>query len=356
MKTLAHLGSLSVLALSLVACGGREIYDFGEENGGLALDTGASTDGSVEDDDGITIRDDGSISPTDAPWWEDTWAVPPTDSGVVPSRDSGTPIVDSGIPTPRDSGVVIRDSYVGTDTATPPDSGATMAMTCAKIARATCTSAFETCCKSSGFAYDPLACDDVSRNWCDDAADGVTAGRSSYNPAWADACAAGWTTITTTCQPHIFDYVKNQTACSQLFNGFTPVGGACLRSSDCRAGLGEFTYCDESAKRCRTIAIVGSGQTCNYFGAAVRLCDRTLTCSPSTNRCVAATPIGGTCFGADDTSCGIGNTCKLGKCAIGAPPGATCARDLECASWECQLGTCTDIRQPVANRWLCQGF
>ena len=42
--------------------------------------------------------------------------------------------------------------------------------------------------------------------------------------------------------------------------------------------------------------------------------------------------------------------------AVGLPPGSMCTRDMECGSWECQFGTCTDLRQPVANRWLCQGF
>lgn len=344
MKTLARLGLISVVALPLVACGGREIYDFPEDE---LSDTGVSTDTSVSADTDL-LEDTSIIPEEDAPWWDDSPAV---DSGVVPSKDTGvTPSKDTGVTPSKDTGTI------GTDTSIPPDASTPIATACSKIAKSTCTPAFEMCCKSHGFAYDSLACDDVSRQWCDDAADGVVAGKTTYNPAWADACAAGWANNTSACQPHIFEWVKNQAPCSQLFNGTVAVGGVCTRSSDCRAGLGEFAYCDETARRCRTIAIVGPGQTCNYFGAAIRWCDRTLTCDTSTARCVAATPIGGTCFGADDTSCGIGNSCRAGKCALGAAPGASCTRDLECASWECSFGKCTDIRYTVASKILCSGI
>jgi len=354
MKTLTHVGLISIAALSLAGCGGRGIYDFGEDPNAPGVDTGLSVDGAIEDDDGVITPSDSSIIPDPddgGPWWEDS-GTPTFDSWVTPV--DSTPVFDSGTPI-KDSGGVIVDSGIK-DTSVPPDGGGTIAATCSKIAKATCTTAFKTCCEAHGFPYDPLACDDVSRNWCDDASDGVTAGRTTYNPAWADACAAGWSANTTACQPHIFDWVKNQAPCSQLFNGTLPVGSVCTRASDCRAGTGEFAYCDETARRCRTVAIVGAGQTCNYFGAATRYCDRGLTCDSSTNRCISATPIGGVCFGADDTSCGIGNTCKAGKCAVGAPVGAACMRDLECGSWECSFGKCTDIRQLVANRWQCTGF
>jgi len=358
MKPIARLGCISILALSAVACGGRGIYDFGDDETGTSVDSGGTLLDGDRDDTNVFGREDTSIWEEDAPWWEeDTGTTPVVDTGVGPSKDSGTLLKDTGVTPIKDSGVIGSDTgYVGTDTAVPPDSGVTMAATCAKIAKATCTSSFKTCCETRGFAYDYLACDDVSRQWCDDAADGVVAGRTTYNPGWGDACAAGWSANTTACQPHIFDWVKNQAACSQLFNGTVAVGGACSRQSDCRAGLGEVAYCDETAKRCRTITVVGSGQSCNYFGAAVRWCDRGLTCDTSVSRCITATPIGGGCFGADDTSCGIGNTCRGGKCAVGAAPGASCTRDLECGSWECDYGTCTDIRYMVPNKIFCSGI
>lgn len=372
MKSFTRLASVSLVALApviLAACGGRTAAFEEEDETGVVADTGGSLadtgggggDGFFPDDTTIFPDDEGvwvDADPDDA-WWDDT-TIPPFDSGT-PSKDTGTPKPDTGTPI-KDSGVISTDTGVSSfDTGTPkPDTGSfdagTLYSTCAKISAATCTPAFKSCCEANGFTYDSLGCDDISRNWCDDAVDGVVAGKTKYNPAFADACADGWRAMTTTCKPHLFDWVKSETACSQLFNGTLSPGATCTRATECRALPGETAWCDETAKRCRAYSVVGVGASCNYFGATIRWCDRGLTCDTFGGKCITATPIGGTCFGADDTACGIGNACKSGKCAVGSAPGASCIRDLECASWDCQFGKCTDIRVTIPSKALCGGI
>jgi hypothetical protein len=374
MNKIARLGSVSFV-IALVGCMGRtasfedERDDPGSETS-VGADTGGTSGGDTSFLDDTSFVDDGSVwvdadpsedvwwpdapDPDDAPWWEDTG---------TPIKDSGTPIKDTGVVS-SDTGTPIKDTgVVSSDTGikdtgikdTGVDAG-TLYTTCAKIAVSTCNPSFEMCCKASGFTWDYIGCEDISRNWCDDAVDGVFAGRTSYNAAYADACAAGWKAMTSACTPHLFDWVKNQAACSQLFNGVVPPGGSCTRSTECRAGAGETAYCDETAKRCRAYSVSALGGSCNYFGATIKWCDKGLTCDTAVGKCVTATPVGGSCFGADDTACGIGYSCKFGKCAVGSPAGASCVRDLECASWECSFGKCTNINVPLASKALCGGI
>jgi hypothetical protein len=375
-----RLASLTSIAFLLVACGGRTAAFEDEDALPGTVDTGgtSTTDtGGSPDDDTSVIFDDTStgedvdpgvdvIDPEDVSSFDTS--VPPFDSGTptkdtgTPSKDSGTVVTDSSVvmdtTVVTDSGVVVKDTGIivtdtGIITSDSSFDAGTLYATCAKISAATCTDAFKSCCLSKGFGYDSLGCDDVSRNWCDDAVDGVVAGKTTYNGAYADACAAAWKTMTTACTPHTFEWVKAQSACSQLFNGLIAPGGLCTRATECRALAGETAWCDDSSKRCRAYSVVGAGAACNYFGASIHWCDVGLTCDVIGGKCVKATPIGGSCFGPDDTACGIGNTCKSGKCAVGAAPGSSCVRDLECASWDCQLGKCTDIRVTVPNKALC---
>lgn len=362
---------LAVGALALVACGGRTAAFEDEDALPGTVDTGgtvATDTGGIIDDDGFVIGDDTSfedigpgvdvIDPDDV-FAEDT-TVPPFDTGVrdtgvkdtgVITKDTGVIAKDTGVIV-TDTGIIVSDTgVISSDTGTF-DAGS-IYTTCAKISAATCTSSFKACCESRGFVYDSLGCDDVSRNWCDDAVDGVVAGKTKYNEAFADACAAGWKTMTTTCTPHLFDWVKAESACSQLFNGTALPGSPCTRATECHANPGETAWCDESSKRCRAYSVVGAGASCNYFGASIRWCDLGLTCDVVGGKCVKATPVGGSCFGPDDTACGIGYSCKAGKCAAGSPPGASCVRDLECASWSCDIGKCTDIRVTIPNKATC---
>ena len=81
------------------------------------------------------------------------------------------------------------------------------------------------------------------------------------------------------------------------------------------------------------------------------MCDYTL--SPHT--CKPVTPLGAACSGTTDTSCGLGNTCRGATCAPGAKRGAACVYDLECASWSCSFGLCTDPNIEVATPFTCNG-
>ncbi len=331
--------------------------------GGRVID-GAFDPADDEDDEDAGASDtplDGSVD-EDAPSWDDGLddGGPWIDADPVDGSAPDTSIVDTGFDTGSDTSIVdsgkVDTGIVDTGTDTGPDAGPPLATVCNTIATATCTKAFQSCCTSKGFGWDDVACFDVARAWCDDGRDGVAAGKTTYDPAYADACAKAWTAATTACSLHLLDYLENQAACSQMFNGKTAPGGVCTRNTDCHANPGQTAWCDESSKRCRAYQVVGAGASCTYFGATIRYCDTGLYCDFSgAPVCKKATPIGGTCFGVDDTSCGIGNTCRAGKCAKGLAPGASCTRDLECASWECSLGKCTDPNVTVANKFLCAG-
>ena len=323
-----RLPSLSLFAFVMVAaCGGKtndapaEFDDASSTADGGGSDSGGGTsDGSTIEDGAVLVTDSGGTS---------------TDGSA---GDTGPIEVDVG----------------------PPVDAGSLSMTaaCDKIAAGTCGSGFQTCCESSGFKFDAFACSDASRWWCRQGANAVTAGTATYDPSWAEACAKGWSIGTTLCQPHLFDWVKSQAPCAQMFNGKVAPGGACSVAADCKAAPGQATWCDDSSKRCRAIAVVGLGQPCSYFGAAVRWCDKGLTCSTDAsgvNACVKATPVGGACFGPDDTACGIGFSCNASKCAPALPPGSACTKDLQCESWSCASGKCTDIRQQIANKTFCGG-
>jgi hypothetical protein len=319
---------LLVLPL-LVACGGKtDDLPAEADDASSAGDGGGPGDGGGGTSDGSSGAD--GATPTD-----DTAVTPGTDGG---GSDGGSPVIDAGAPV---------------------DAGAlTVSEACDKIAATTCGAGFKSCCESSGFKFDPFACGDGSRYWCRQQAGAVTAGTATFNPEWAEACAKGWSIGTTLCTPHLFDWIKAIAPCSQLFNGKAAPGAACSFDADCKAQVGQAVYCDGASKRCRAIAVVGEGQPCSYFGAAVRFCDKGLTCATDAsgiNTCIKSTPVGGACFGVDDTACGIGFACAANKCAPGLAPGAACTKDLECASWSCQSGKCTDIRQFIASKPFCGG-
>lgn len=340
--------------VALSACGGRVGEDVFDE-----------VDGATTDDSGVTVTDSGTIIVTDSGTIivTDTGTSLITDTGLVPV-DTGVPpppldtgvAIDTSVPPPVDTGVVDTGPVI-VDVGPPVDAGGlTIAAACDKIAAATCSSAFQSCCTSSGYKWDALGCSDVSHLWCKNGANGVATGKTTYDPSWAEACANGWAIATSLCQPHLFDWVKAQMPCSQMFNGSVAPGGVCNYASDCKAGAGQTAWCDDGSKRCRAISISSLGQPCNYFGATIRWCDKGLTCDTSSSgvsSCIKATPVGGSCFGPDDTACGIGFSCKGGKCAEGSPPGVSCTRDLECASWSCSAGKCTDLRQQIASKAFC---
>jgi len=355
------LGLLACGALG--ACGGRvsPLDSFGEETGGtidsaVGLD-GEGTDTSVGIDSGVVEFDTGVVfdgtSTFDTGVIDDVIAIDSGttfDTGVV--VDSGT-IVDTG--TVVDTGLV--DTGVVVDTG--PDSGV-IDKTCASMQDAQCTDATKKCCTSGGVTYDDLGCRDRAGLWCKTGFDAVIGGKAIYDPTQLAACNSAWTTLESTCSIPILTWVKTYAPCSRLFRGSTPAGGACSYAFECAPPTsGGFADCDASSKRCRTVEVITTvGASCNYFGAAAKYCDYGMTCdyvSGGAPTCKKATPVGGSCFGTSDTSCGLGYVCKSGKCAVGAGNGASCIYDLECASWSCTLGKCTDPNFEMANKSFCYG-
>jgi hypothetical protein len=379
----AALSLVSLLALSATACGGRVIDgpasdESTSDTGTSSSETGEDRDAPGEidselpvDDSSIVIEDTGDIPVDDSSIViEDTGVVVidggPVDTGTIkdsttidtgPLKDTGVIGFETSVKDSTTDGIVIGE--VGGDTSvtdTGMDSGITSV--CDKFATATCTPAFQMCCTSKGFTWDELGCTDVAKLFCDNSRDGVTAGKTVYDPTYADACAAAWKSAGSSCVLSLTDWIKNRVPCAQTFNGKTAPGGSCTRDSDCHADAGQVGICDNSSKKCRAYGVVGKGAACSYFGISPRLCDKNLYCdftSGSIPTCKDATPLGGSCFGIDDQSCGLGNTCKAGKCAVGAPSGASCTRDLECASWSCSVGKCTDPNVTYASKAFCSG-
>lgn len=363
----AALSLVSFVALSVAACGGRVIEgpateESAGDTGGGDLDAVLLDSGLPPDDSSMVIDDTGDIPPDDSSIViEDTSIV--IDDGPLDS----SPVLDTGAikdSTAVDTGT-IKDSTT-TDTATidtsvpdsSTDSGPPITTVCDTFATATCTPAFQMCCSSKGLAWDSLGCSDVAKLFCDSSRDGVTAGKTVYNATYADACAAAWKAATSSCVLSLTDWIKNRVPCAQTFNGKTAAGGACARDSDCHADAGGVGICDNTSKVCRQYAVVPKGSACNYFGVSPKICDKGLYCDFTTGAvptCKNATPLGGSCFGIDDQSCGLGNTCKAGHCAVGAPASASCTRDMECASWSCSVGKCTDPNVTLASKALCSG-
>ncbi len=186
----------------------------------------------------------------------------------------------------------------------------------------------------------------------------MTAGKTTYDGTYTDACAKAWAKNGSACGVPLVEWLKDYSACSHLFNGTTVAGGVCTRSTECKAGPGETSWCDEGSKRCRAYLVVGVGAPCNLAGSKVNLCDAGLTCDLTsfTPTCKKAIPVGGACSGPDSLECGLGYTCTGGKCAVGKGKGAKCTRDLECASWGCNVGTCSDPNATLASPYVCKGF
>ncbi len=252
---------------------------------------------------------------------------------------------------------------VGLDTApsdAPSDvpSDVPLGSVCDVIADASCGAEQRSCCTSRGVSFDELGCRDVAHSWCDQRVDAVSVGKATFDGAWLDACAAALRSLEGSCAPKLLTYLDQFVPCSQLFNGTKLPGTACTYHSDCHAQPDMTAFCDASTSRCRAYQIVGASERCNYFGSTIRYCrGSSLYCdyTVASPVCHAATALGGTCSGGLDASCGFGNTCKSGHCAVGAPSGTACAGDLECASWSCQTGKCSDPYVEFGTATYCAG-
>jgi hypothetical protein len=160
----------------------------------------------------------------------------------------------------------------------------------------------------------------------------------------------------------LLEYLRSYVPCQLLLNPTAPTGSSCTQDSDCHASAGTYANCGSTSGSCETIAFVGKGASCTYAAPDKRICNDGLFCpfsggGPTT--CDNARPMGSSCgsggFGTNDPSCGFGNRCNGGKCAPGLPMDSGCSGDLQCASWSCQGGRCTDPNVEMASPQTCGG-
>ena len=317
---------LASMAFPLVACGSAPNADAFSDPG--ATDTSPATDGAVSD-----TSTGGDTTPG-------------ADSG--PAKDTGLPSSDTTPPP--------------TDTTPPPvDSGAPLSLdnVCDRLASAICTSTTKTCCTSRSVAYSETGCRDNVLSYCGTLVDEVKSGDRTFDPTKFDGCAAAWKTLTTTCSVPVLTYTKVYAVCDQLLNGsMSPGDVACSLASDCKSEGGALSGCSDTSS-CQNFLVGGKDQPCNYDGPSYHLCDYGFYCSFSTpgSKCQSAKSIGsGGCFGSNDPSCGWGNRCDgSNHCAPGLPMGSSCSADLQCASWSCNTGRCTDPNVEMAIATTCGG-
>jgi hypothetical protein len=153
--------------------------------------------------------------------------------------------------------------------------------------------------------------------------------------------------------------VKTYGVCYELLNGTIAAGsGFCSDANECKAGPTALPSCSGTGT-CSDFIIVGKDQPCNYEGAVKHFCDYGLYCpfTGGATKCLAAKSLGsGGCSGGSDPSCGWGNRCDgTNHCAPGLPMGSSCSGDLQCASWGCTSGKCTDPNVQMAVPTTCGG-
>lgn len=284
-----------VLALALVACGGRQTSDLDE-----TTDTGTLADASTETATDSATTTDGA--PADAP----------------PTAD-----------------------------------------TCAAFVGAVCNDSTKACCEKVGLGWGGDACKTGLDYFCNALVGQVAVGKATYDASKLEACSKGWKDNLAGCQVSWRASGKNLLPCDQLFNGLKAPGETCDPNGvkECHAEPGFGAYCDQTAKKCRTYAFVGAGQPCNFVGSTLRYCDDGLYCdmTTGTSTCKTAKAPGAACDGPDDLSCGYEYVCKDNKCQKGAPEGTACGGNTECASWTCTASKCTATTQPAVSSFICKG-
>ena len=311
MARLAWTSVIVVGAFSVAACGGKT-NDI--DGGDGSVDSGTSGDTNVTPLD--AIGGDTTPPPFDGP---PTVGIPPFDG----------PFPDT--PVPPDGPV---------DTA-PPDPSI-----CDGLAAAICSSATSTCCTSRGSTYDESTCKSNETTYCNEQIAAVKGGKLTYDPSQLDACKAAWSSEVTKCSIFFTDWVKMNAPCQQLFNGTVAPGAACTFDYQCQASPGGSAYCNTTSKKCVSYVVVAAGAGCNFTGSTIHYCDTGYYCdtTSTTPTCTPQRALGDACDGPDDLSCGYLNVCdSTGHCVVGKPAGATCSGSaLECASWTCTGGKCTD--------------
>ena len=304
-------------ALGALACGGKTL-DVGEG----PVDSGAA-------------RSDTSDGPRPGPSPD---ATPPPFDG--PHLDGGEP---------ETGGFEVGPADAPAD-APPPDKAI-----CADLAAAICTPATATCCATRSIGYDEARCRAAESSYCSYQIDFVKTGKLTYDGSQLAACKAAWTSGITACSVSWITWIALYAPCLQLFDGTTPPGGACSNDYECRSPAGGSAACDRTSHKCRAYLVVAEGAGCNFTGKEVRYCDRGFYCdtSSTTPTCTKQRALGDACDSPDDLSCGYDRVCSAGKCADGLPAGKTCTTNMECASWYCNAGKCSDSNVELADPSIC---
>ncbi len=322
MRRPLRFARLALLAspLVLVACGGRVNPD-------LSADPDARADAGS---DTSTPFEDSSVRPDLGP--------PPTDGIVPPPLDGAPPPFDIG---PTDA------------IAPPPPS------ICNDLADAICTKYTAACCSAHGTTYVDSKCRDAEISYCKYELDWVATGRLTYDGSQLASCEGAWTKAFATCGVFFVDWLKLYEPCTRVFNGVLKPGDACSYDIECMSPPKGEGYCDPTSKKCKQYDVVGKGAGCNFTGRVIHYCDAGLFCdtTSTTPTCLPEKPLGSACDGTDDLSCGYLHACVGGTCQKGLPAGAACdaSAAIQCASWTCTGGKCTDPNVSLADASVCGG-
>jgi hypothetical protein len=331
MNTLWKSGAAITLSIVVVGCGSIDTEAF--------ADHGTSSEGGAIED----LERDGAIDEDDAAIPEDS----STPVDAAPGKDSSPP----------------RDSKPPSDTTSPPvDSGGPLDTVCARYADAICTPTTAKCCTPHGVEYAEAGCRRDVASWCSALVEQVRGGERAFDATKVDACLTAWRTLTSRCSLPTLEYVSTYAPCGLVFNGSTPLGGECTADDECHAEPGGWANCTDTPGTCENVFVVGKDAPCSYTGTTRPYCSAGLYCpytgSPST--CRVAKALGTACSGTSDVACGFGRSCSSAgsggyKCTEGLPAGASCSSNLQCASWGCDGGHCTDPNVHLANSALCNG-
>lgn len=303
----------------------------------IACGSASSSTSTFEDNNDSSVE-----SETGTPG-SDTGVTPGSDTSVTPGTDTGTVITD-------DTGTV------------KPETPAPLSLdnVCERLADATCTPAFSSCCSTKGFKYDAPGCRLAVMTGCNAQVKLIKDGKGSFAEAAFPACVAGVNHLADKCTVPILDFLKSYAPCEQLLNGSRAPGDSCGSDDECKVPAGGFPNCN-SMGRCESTSIVGKDAPCMYAGSTRAICDYGLACnftSSTGGTCGTAKAIGATCN--NNLECGFGNYCERGfigsgKCAAGLAAGAGCGENGQCASGSCVSNKCTDPNTTLASNPLCNG-
>jgi hypothetical protein len=123
----------------------------------------------------------------------------------------------------------------------------------------------------------------------------VDRGVATYDPVAAAACVSGIAE-----QECVGLTPTSPAACSRIFVGTVPLGGACL-GGECAPSGSEPTTCVPTVScgcfvgACSAVEVVAPGASCVGAPNLIRRCPEGTYCKPSTSTCVAAAGLGQVC-------------------------------------------------------------